>query len=341
MRAVRFADFGPPEVLREVTVPDPECPADGVLVRLEAAAVNHLDLDERAGTSGFELHGSHQLGREGAGTVVEVGREVDSAWVGRRVMVSAYPPCGTCLECQRGLINVCRKFTRPGIDVPGTYAETVAAPLRGVFALPEGIDVDQAACLQLGLGTAWHATLRRGALRPGEVLLVTGAGGGVGSAAVQVGVLAGAVVIAVASSPERRALAMELGARVCLEPGPELVDQVREATAGGGVDVIVDGAGGHFVGPAVAMLRPAGRYVLYGAHGGEHTDLDLIALFRSYTSLIASRGWLIEDMNHVIEEVGRGRLRVHVGHRLELAEAAAAHQLLGGRAVTGKVVLVP
>jgi NADPH:quinone reductase-like Zn-dependent oxidoreductase len=341
VRAVRFTDFGPPEVLREVTVPDPECPADGVLVRVEAAAVNHLDVDERAGTSGFTLHPSRQLGREGAGTVVEVGREVDETWMGRRVIVSAYPACGHCVECQRGLINVCRNFARPGIDVPGTYAEIVAAPVRGVFALPDAIDADQAACLQLGLGTAWHATLGRGRLRPGEALLVTGAGGGVGSAAVQVGVLAGADVIAVASSPERRALALELGARVCLEPGLDLVSQVREATAGAGVDVIVDGAGGSFVQSAVAMMRPAGRYVLYGAHGGEHTDLDLIALFRSYTALIASRGWLMEDMRHVIAETARGRLRVHVGHRLELSEAAAAHHLLADRASTGKVVLVP
>ena len=81
--------------------------------------------------------------------------------------------------------------------------------------------------------------------------------------------------------------------------------------------------------------------MLYGAHGGEQTDLDLIGLFRSYTSLVASRGWLLEDMHHVIEEVARGRLRVHVGHRLKLGEAATAHQLLGDRETTGKVVLLP
>lgn len=341
MKAVRFSDFGAPEVLRYADFPDPECPPDGVLMRLAAVAVNHLDLDERAGTSGFQVHESHQLGREGAGTVVEVGRDVDRSWLARRVVVSAYPPCGTCSECQRGLINVCRRFARPGIDVPGTYAELVAAPVRGLFALPDAVDLDAAACLQLGLGTAWHATLRRGALRPGEVLLVTGAGGGVGSAAVQVGALAGADVIAVASTPEKRALAIDLGARVALEPGPDLVGQVMEATSGAGADLIADAGGGPFVQQALSMLRPAGRYVLYGAHAGERTELDLIALFRTYTSLIASRGWLLEDMHDVIREVSRGRLRVHVGHRLELADAARAHQLLADRAAVGKVVLHP
>lgn len=340
MRAVRFADFGAPEVLTVHEIDDPACPPGGMLVMVEAAGVNHLDLDERVGVSGFALNAEHQLGREGAGTVIEVGARTDRAWLGRRVIVSAYPPCGTCFACDRGLINVCERPRRPGIEVPGTYAEVVAVPERGVFELPDEVPSDVAACLQLGFGTAWHALFRRGGLRPGQEVLITGAGGGVGSALVQLAVLAGARVIAAAGAPGRRALALELGADAAIESGPGLVDAVLEATGGRGVDLVVDATGGDVIALGVECLQPEGRYVLYGAHGGERVDLDLIGFFRSYTSLVASRGWLLEDMRQVITAVARGKITVPVQRR-RLAEAAAAHRELAERCVVGKLVLQP
>jgi NADPH:quinone reductase-like Zn-dependent oxidoreductase len=337
---VRFADFGAPEVLAVQEVPMPACAPDGVLVAIAAAAVNHLDLDERAGVSGFALNAEHQLGREGSGTVIEIGADVDPSWLGRRVIVSAYPSCGECRTCQRGLTNVCERPRRPGIDVAGTYAEVVAAPASGLFAMPDEVSFAAGACLQLGFGTAWHAMFTRGALRPGQTVLVTGAGGGVGSALVQLGALAGAEVIAVAGSAERRQLATDLGAGTALEPSVDLPDRVRAATGGAGVDLVVDGAGGDFLAQGLAALRPGGRYVLYGAHGGEQVEIDLISIFRSYTSLIASRGWFMEDMRQVIEATARGRITVPV-REMALDDAPEAHRALDERRVAGKIVLRP
>jgi len=341
VRAVRFEDFGGPGVLRTLQVDDPVCPAGHLLVRIAAAAVNHLDLDERAGTSGFAVHPAHQLGREGAGTVVEVGSGVDRGWRGVRVIVSAYPPCGMCAECTRGAINVCRFPRRPGIDVPGTYAEMMAVPENGLFRLPAEIPMATAACLQLGFGTAWHALIRRAALRPGQSVLVTGAGGGVGSAAVQVGALAGGRVFAVAGSTERRALAIKLGAEVAVADGPDLPDQVRALTGGVGVDVVLDAGAGPFLPTGLACLRTDGRYVIYGAHAGEKAELDVIGLFRSYASIIASRGWRLEDMRQVIDAATRGQIRVPLHGELSLDAAAEAHRAVGARIVNGKIVLLP
>jgi NADPH:quinone reductase-like Zn-dependent oxidoreductase len=341
VKVSRFTGFGPPEVLVVREVAEPTCALDGVLVQVAAAAVNHLDVDERAGTSGFAINAEHQLGREGAGTVIEVGANTDPSWVGRRVIVSAYPPCGQCSACHSGLINVCQHPRRPGIEVPGTYAQVVAVPISGVFALPDEISFETAACLQLGFGTAWHAAFNRGELRPGQTVLVTGAGGGVGSALVQLGVLAGADVIAVAGSKERRALAAKLGATTTLESGPGLPEAVREITNGDGVDLVIDAAGGTFLHLGIACLRVGGRYVLYGAHGAEHVNLDLISLFRSYTSLIAYRGWLLKDMYQVIQAAASGRITVSVQEALPLEDAARAHRALADRNVVGKIVLCP
>lgn len=340
MKAVRFTDFGVPEVLQLLDVPMPACPPDGVLVRIAAAGVNHLDLDERAGTSGFAVNPEHQLGREGAGTVIEVGHDVSRDWLGERVIVSAYPPCGNCQPCRQGLINVCQRPARPGIEVPGMYAEVVAAPVTGLFRLPEQIPFEVAACLQLGFGTAWHALFRRGHLTAGQTVVVTGAGGGVGSALVQLSVWAGAQVVAVAGSPRRRQLAADLGATIVVAPDADLPAVVHKET-GAGADLVVDASGGPFMRTGIACLRPGGRYVLYGAHAGEHTEMDLIGLFRSYTSVIASRGWLLQDMDRVIEATARGRITVAIQDRLPLAQAASAHRALASGDVAGKLVLEP
>lgn len=340
MKAVRFADFGGPEVLETVEVTDPVAGTGEVVVQVVAAAVNRLDLDERDGTSGFGINPEHQLGREGAGIVSAVGAGVDRAWLGRRVAVSAYRGCWECESCQAGNLNVCARQTRPGIDVPGTYAEYVTAPLGGLFVLPDGIDLEDAACLQLGLGTAWHGLLRRGGLRAGQRVLITGAGGGVGTAAVQVAVLAGAEVIATASTPGRRELATSLGASATLA-ADFTTDELRDLTGGDGVDLVFDAGGGPFMDRGLAALTTGGRYVLYGSHSEPTAEIDVIAFFRSYGELVATRGWRMEDMRDVIDAVAAGRLDPLVRHRWTFADAPVAHRALADRQVDGKAVLVP
>lgn len=341
MRAIRFDSFGPPMVLHPVIVPDPEAKEGELLVQIRASAVNRLDLDERAGVSGFQIHAEHQLGREGAGVVVAVGAGVDSHMVGRRVIVSGYRGCWHCRQCFQGRINVCENQTRLGIDIPGTYAEFLAVPQSGIFELPESVSFEQGACLQLGLGTAWHALIRRAKLRAGETVLISGAGGGVGTAGVQVATLAGAQVIAIASTTERRELALSLGATHAIARDRDIHAKVMQLTDGRGVDVVFDGSGGSFLQTGLSVLDVGGRYVLYGSHAGDHSDVDVIAFFRSYGSLISSRGWLIEDMKAVISEVARGSLTVAVNHLWPLDSAAQAHQEFELGQVDGKGVLIP
>ncbi len=343
MRVVRFDEFGGPDVLRLVDLTRPRPGPGRVVVAIVAAAVNHLDLDERSGTSGFHVNPEGQLGREGAGTVVEVGEDVTDVVPGDRVIVSAYPGCYTCAFCRRGRINLCTRPRRPGIDIPGTYASHMVVPQHGLFRLPDSVSFAAGACLQLAHGTAWHGLLDRARVSPGDSVLITGAGGGVGSAAVEVAALAGATVIAAASTEQRQAVARDKGAHLLVHSGDpaDLADQVHAVTEGEGVDVVFDATGGPVFAQIPRLLRTGGRYVLYGAHGQETGTLDLIGLFRSYGQIIATRGWLPHDMERVLQAAAAGHLSPVIARELPLSEAGVAHRILAERAVAGKLVLIP
>lgn len=340
MIATVFDGFGDPTVLEPRDVPEPRVDAETVVVEVRAAAVNHLDLDIRAGTSRLPIRTPHQLGRESAGVVAAVGSEVRRWNVGDRVLVSAYPSCRACPACLTGAVNRCTTGIRPGIDVPGGYADLVAAPEHGVFSLPDAVGFDEAACLQLAFGTAWHALVTRAAVRVGETVVVVGAAGGTGSAATQIAQLAGAQVIAAVGSAAKADWLRGEGVEHIVEYGSQtLRAAVEELVGERAVDVVVDGVGGSMFTDGLALLRPDGRLVTYGAHGGETVPLDLIEFFRSSAAIVASRGWREAEVERLIVEVADGRLRAKVGVRVPLARAAEAHQLLERREVMGKAVL--
>lgn len=317
--------------------------AHEVCVEIRAAAVNRLDLDLRAGVSGFELTSSHQLGREGSGIVTKVGAAVKRWSPGDRVIISAYPPCGDCGHCHAGRLNLCQNPRRPGIDAAGTYAQYLVVPSSGLFRLPDELDFVSGACLQLTFGTAWHGLITRGALRPHETALITGAGGGVGSAAVQVASLAGARVIAAAGTQARRDLALRCGADEAIDSSAAttMVEHVMSITGGRGVDLIFDAGAGQVMQHAPSLAAVGGRYVLYGAHESAEVQVNAINIFRRYMQIIATRGWFFGDMRNVISAAAAKRVSVPVEAVLPLGQAALAHDMLEKRRVAGKLVLVP
>ena len=342
MVGVLFERFGGPDVLESREVPEPEPGPRTVVVEVRAAAVNHLDLDIRGGSSRFPVQFPHRLGRESAGVVAAVGDRVERWRVGDRVLVSAYPSCHACDACAAGNVNLCTAGQRPGIDIPGGYADFVTAPEDGLFALPGEVGFEEAACMQLAFGTAWHALITRAGLRVGETVVVAGAAGGTGWAATQIARLAGGrVIAAVGSAPKADWLRSEGVEHVVEYTGGGLRQAVEAELGVRAVDLVVDGIGGRMFPDGLALLRPGGRLVTYGAHGGETTELDLIEFFRAYVSIVASRGWRQHEIQRLLGELARGRLSMAIRHRLPLERAAEAHELLERREVIGKVVLVP
>jgi NADPH:quinone reductase-like Zn-dependent oxidoreductase len=342
VKAVRFHEHGDRDVLRVDELPSPE-PGEGeVLVRVRACALNHFDVDLRENVSRWPLPLPWTLGIEFAGEVEAAGPGVDGLFDGDRVWVLHEIPCLECEYCLAGQDNLCSAARMWSVQMPGGYAEEVAVPATAVFPLAASVSYEAAAAGQIVFATAWHMLITRGRVRPGETVLVSAAGSGVGHAAVQIAKLAGATVITTAGSDEKLEAARADGADYAVNYRREQVtERVRELTAGRGVDLVVEHIGGEQFGACFEALRKGGRLVTCGGHAGEVVGLDLVPLFRNEWQVIGSRTATTKEIRQVMHLIEAGRLVPRVHAALPLAEASEAHRILESREHFGKVVLVP
>jgi NADPH:quinone reductase-like Zn-dependent oxidoreductase len=341
MKAVRYHEYGPADVLRYEDVEDPVAKEGEVVVAMRACGVNHFDIDLRAGISRWPLPLPHQLGVEFAGVVDSVGPNVTGLAPGDGVWVQHEIECGACAYCRAGKSNLCRQAQMFSVQLPGGYAEKVAAPARGVYPLPPGLTFEQAAAGQVAFATAWHMLVSRGQVAPGQTVVAQAAGSGIGHAAVQVAAFAGARVIATAGSAGKLDRARELGADEVINYREESIpDRVLELTDGRGADLFIEHVGGDLFMDSLRALRPGGRLVTCGAHAGETPPIDIIEVFRNEWEVLGSRVGTAAEMVTVMDLLGQGRLHAEVHAALPLAEAAEAHRILERREQTGKVILL-
>ncbi|MEW9534028.1 zinc-binding dehydrogenase [Microbispora sp. NPDC049125] len=326
MRAIRQYAFGGPEELRLEEVPDPHPGGEQVRIRVESAGVHLLDTMIRQGRGGprFAPRLPMTPGREVAGVVDEAGADVDTALVGRRVVVDL------------GLAS-------------GGYAELALAPAAAVHAIPDDVDADSAVTM-VGTGRTTMAILELAMPAAGEVVLITAAAGGIGTLLVQAARAAGATVVGVAGGPGKVALVDRIGADHAVDYSrSDWPDAVREALAGRSVTLALDGVGGQIGRNALELLGVAGRLVMFGSSSGALTELSADDLFRrgiSAASAIGARLIQRPGGTHMLErsalEAARSKKLVPViGQRFALAAAADAHAALQSRATTGKTVLRP
>lgn len=314
MRAIQQQEFGGPEVLRLVELPRP-VPADGeVLIEVSRAGLNFADTHTRA---------NQYIAKASLPLVpgVEVaGRRADT---GERVIAL----CGT-----------------------GGYAEYATAPADRVFPIPDGVGDGTALALLIQGLTAWHLHRTAARVQPGETVVVHSAAGGTGSLATQLGKRFGARVIATASTEEKRALALELGADAAVDGAAEgLCERLLEANGGAPVDVVFDMAGGAVFDASFAALAPFGRIVAYGIATREQNELRTGRLLKSSRTVAGfwfnhclDRPQMVADaLGDLFARAARGELRVVVGATYPLAEAARAQTDLAQRRTTGKLLLDP
>lgn len=341
MRAVRFHEFGGPEVLRLEEMDEPRAGPGEMVVEVKACGLNHLDLLLRGGAVPA-IPMPHVPGSEVAGVVESVGEGVEAPKVGDRVAVQPFYYCGCCRWCFLGEESMCEAADICGMMNQGGYAERMAAPASAAVAIPEEVGFEEAAAVTLSTLTAWHMLFSRARLKAGESLLVLAAASGVGSAAVQVGRLAGARVLAAASTDEKLALARELGADVTINyTTQDLPEAVREATGGGGVDVVCEMVGQALWDKAVSCLGRGGRLVTCGAHTGGEASLNIWNLFLQHQQLIGSTGGTRSELATILRLLAQGRLQAVIHKTYPLEEVRAAQEALEARAVMGKVLLVP
>jgi len=342
VKAVTFERFGAPEVLTygERAAPLPE--AGEALVRVRACGVNHLDLWVRSGLPGLEPEMPHILGNDVVGEIVALGAGVKHLSVGQKTLVNPTLSCGVCPACANGDDHLCRSYDVLGRRRNGGYAELVAVPAANCLPYPDRLSWERAAAVPLVFMTAWHMLVTRARVRPGDDVLVIGAGSGVGSAALQVARLFGARVIATAGTTEKLDLALTIGAHDGINHSSEdVAARARALTGKKGVDVVVEHVGGHMFEAAVGALARDGRLVTCGATTGGKVTLDVNLLFGRHLALLGSWMGRRSDLNDALRHVASGELEPVVDSALPLADARRAHERLEARQVFGKLVLVP
>ena len=323
MKAVVCTAFGGPEVLALREVPDPAPPGAGeIQVRIAARGVQYVDVLMLAGKYQFKPEPPFIPGGEGAGEVVAVGAEVASFKLGDRVM------------------------SRHRL---GAFAELGNCRADDCDPVPTGMSLEAASVFRAAYHTAYHALIQRGRLQKGEVVMINGAAGGIGMAAIQVAKLFGATVIATAGSEDKRAACREEGADHAIDYRAKLRETVMALTDNRGVDIVYDPIGAEVFDESLRCLAWGGRILVLGFLGGGPSQPRTNYLLIKGLEVIGVRLGGVTDhrpevgranMRTLVELAGAGKLRPRISHRFPLARAADAIQALIDRQVVGKAVLV-
>ena len=324
MRAILCEQYGPPSSLVVAELPDPRAEAGQVVIDIKAAGVNFPDVLIIENKYQFKPALPFTPGAEFSGVVREVGAQVSTLRVGDRVAACT---------------------------AQGAFAEQASVSADACVRLADEIDFDTAAAFTLAYGTSYHALVDRAALAPGETLLVLGAAGGVGLAAVEIGKALGARVIAAASSEAKLAVCTEHGADAVINYSQDnFRERLRELTGGRGPEVIYDPVGGHYAEPAFRSIGWGGRYLIVGFANGEIPKLpfnlmllkgaSLVGVFwgdfsrrepqRHAANMAQLQAWLVART-----------LKPHISARYPLERTAQALDDMGARRVTGKIVIIP
>ncbi len=341
MKAVFFEQHGDTDALHYGELPAPNAAAGEVLVRLQAVALNHMDLFVLDGWPGLELELPHIPGADGAGEVVGLGDGASDFALGDRVVIYPNRSCGVCEFCLAGDDNLCREWRLLGEHVHGTFRELMAVPQGSLVKLPPNFDIHLAAAAPTTYLTAWHSLISRGAIHPGEVVLVVGASGGVNTACIQIARLAGARVLVVGSSAKKLELAQQLGAELLID---RKADEAWSKTAylydgRRGVDVVVDNVGAPTMGSSLRAARKGGRILTVGNTGGPKYEIDHRLLFGKHLSVLGSTMGSRSEFDQVMQLIFRDQLRPVLDKQYPLDQAAQAYQRMQSGDQLGKITL--
>ena len=302
-------------MLRYEDAPDPELGPDDVLIRLRAASLNRLDLWVRRGLPSVPK--PRILGADGAG--------IDES--GRRVVINPGLEHGD-------------RITVIGEHTDGTYAELIAVPASNVYPIPDGVSFEEAAAFPLVFETVYRMLVTRAGLREGEWVLAWGAGSGIGSAALVIARALGARVIATSSSDAKLELARGLGAHAVVNHASgDVVEAVKEATGGPGVDVVVEHVGEATWQTSLQAVRAHGRIAVCGATTGPNPKASLHRVWWKQLTILGSTMGTKADFEGAYELVASGRARPVIDSVFPLAEARAAHERMESGDHFGKIVL--
>ena len=305
--------------------PDPVPGPGDVVVKVRACGLNHLDIFVRRGMPGLPVSLPFISCGDIAGEIAEVGAEVRHWAVGDRVVVNPVT--------REGML---------GEEIPGGMAEYVRVPAENLLPIPDVVGFEAAAALPVAYGTALRMLVTRGKVEPGEKVLILGASGGVGTAAVQIARMLGAEVIAAAGADDKLQKLRELGADHLINyKSQDFSKEAWRISGKRGVDVVINYTGCDTWVPSLKTLRRQGRVLTCGATAGYDPKTDLRYIWVRELEIIGCNGWTHDDIAVLLNYVATGRIKPVVSHVLPLSQGREAEWLLEQRAVFGKVMLVP
>jgi len=337
MKRVRLNELGwdAPLVLEEVEDP---AVAEGsyVVVEVQACGVCHRDIIDRGGGIAF-MRVPITLGHEVVGRIISVGPDVTQWRVGDRVATLHRDSCGKCEPCVAGDVSLCATAVHAlGILADGGYATHLTVPERCLYAMPESLPAPEAAVLQCTYGTAYRG-LRAGGCAPGRLVVITGAAGGVGSAAIEVATRMGARVVAVVRDEQQRAYAAGLGAAdVVVDPG----DGFHKHSATAGADLVLDCVGQPTMNSSLRCLRLGGTVIAIGNIVPERLSLNVGLVIVKALRIVGSSGATPRDMSELLALRGDRPFAIEL-NELPLGDADHAQRRLRQGGVRGRIVLNP
>jgi D-arabinose 1-dehydrogenase-like Zn-dependent alcohol dehydrogenase len=339
MRAVTFSDFGEPGMLQATEVARPEPGPDDVLVRIQAAGVCYHDVLSRGGRIPGGKPG-RILGHEIAGEIAAAGVNVPHERVGERVVIYQRLFCGSCKYCLGGRQDLCRNSRVLGESGGGGYAEFTCAPARNAIRMPDGLDMNAAALAVCPVGTSVRAALGVAQVGPGDTVLITGAGGGLGLHQIQVVKSVNARAIAVTSSEEKADIVRAAGAdEVIVSPDLKFSGEVWRRTGKQGVDVVLENVVTETFNESLRSTAQHAMVVVLGNIGTRRVEIDPGLVIARRIRIAGSGNATYQDVATALHLLATGAVKPIIGRVLPFPQVSEGHALMERRAVVGRVVL--
>ncbi|MES2765654.1 MAG: zinc-binding dehydrogenase [Bacteroidota bacterium] len=340
MKALVLKSNGGIENLEYTDIAGPELSLKDALIKVEATSVNRVDIVVRNGYPGQQTPMPHILGGDIAGKAVMGGRGVDFEKNKRFV---AYPLiwCGSCQLCYEGKENLCLNWKYFGMHVHGGYATFAKVPKQNLIPLPDNVSYEEGAALGVAGLTAYHGLKTVAALKSGEVFMIWGGSGGMGTIAVQIAKMLGATVIATCGKDEKKSILKELGADHVFNHYTDDVKTEVLKLYPNGVDVVMDYVGPKTFQQSFDMTKKGGKIILCGILTGRETNFSIHQTYLRHISIHGINLGTKAEMEELIGLVAAGKLKPYIGKVLDLKDGAEGHRLMESGEVTGKIILKP
>lgn len=342
MKAVIINENGNREkLLFTEEMPVPEIKPDEVLVRVKATSINRADTVIRQGYPGLMLKFPHILGGDISGEIEKAGDGVKRFSAGERV--AAWPIVSLADDewVRKGRPGLSPSWQYYGMHRPGSYSEYVSVPESSLVKLPDNVSYEEAACLPVAGLTAYHAVVTVGSLKKGESFFIWGGTSGLGTIAIQLAKSMGAEVFATAGKPHKLEYLHKAGVDHVFDHTKEgnIDDEVLRITENRGIDTILDYVGPEAFPKNFKMVKKGGRILFCGILTGRETTVNLHQTYLRHLSLLGLYLGEKNELEELVRLVSQGRVKPHIGEKLELKDAAKAHKLMEEGNVIGKIVL--